>query len=131
MYGRRILLDGSLSLRELRGAFLNYLIQTSASDLLKLTMRRLWAEGASILASVHDEILLTVKPKCLKQSKALFEEALRKPQFWCLVPMFRCVSRWALVEAGGKHRSTPRRAKNEACSPFDASRFPAEAWGKF
>jgi DNA polymerase I-like protein with 3'-5' exonuclease and polymerase domains len=75
MYGRRILLDGSLSLRELRGAFLNYLIQTSASDLLKLTMRRLWAEGASILASVHDEILLTVKPKCLKQSKALFEEA--------------------------------------------------------
>ena len=75
MYGRRILLDESLSLRELRGAFLNYPIQSSASDLLKLTMRRLWAEGASILASVHDEILLTVKPSRLKQSKALFQEA--------------------------------------------------------
>ena len=75
MYGRRILLDGSLSLRELRGAFLNYPIQSSASDLLKLTMRRLWQEGASILASVHDEILLAVKPSRLKQSKALFEEA--------------------------------------------------------
>lgn len=75
MYGRRILLDGSLSLRELRGAFLNYPIQSSASDLLKLTMRRLWQEGASILASVHDEILLAVKPSRLRQSKALFEEA--------------------------------------------------------
>ena len=75
MYGRRILLDASLSLRELRGAFLNYPIQASASDLLKLTMRRLWQEGASILASVHDEILLAVKPSRLKQSKRLFQEA--------------------------------------------------------
>ena len=44
MYGRRILLDNP-KLRELRGAFLNYPIQSSAADLLKLTMRRLWQEG--------------------------------------------------------------------------------------
>jgi DNA polymerase-1 len=78
MYGRLITLDPSLTLRELRGAFLNYPIQTSASDLLKLTMRYLWQhkeEGISILASVHDELLLTVRPEKIARAKGLLQEA--------------------------------------------------------
>jgi DNA polymerase-1 len=38
LYGRRILLDESLSNRELRGALLNYRVQSTASDMLKMTM---------------------------------------------------------------------------------------------
>ena len=123
MYGRRILLDDSLSLRELRGAFLNYPIQSSASDLLKLTMRRLWQEGASILASVHDEILLAVRPSRLKQTKACSRRPPRRPALSCLVTMFPCVSRWAPARVGGKPPWTPRKTGNEAEPPFDATRF--------
>jgi DNA polymerase I-like protein with 3'-5' exonuclease and polymerase domains len=78
MYGRRILLDESLSLRELRGAFLNYPIQSTASDLLKLTMLGV-LQGAdhhvSIMASVHDEILLAVDLGHLRSAKDLLREA--------------------------------------------------------
>jgi DNA polymerase I-like protein with 3'-5' exonuclease and polymerase domains len=76
MYGRRILLDEALSLRELRGAFLNYPIQTTASDLLKVTMRNLSQGGAIILASVHDEILVAAPSSKLKQTEGLFREAV-------------------------------------------------------
>ena len=76
MYGRRILLDEALSLRELRGAFLNYPIQTTASDLLKMTMLFLLQGGATILASVHDEILVVAPSAKLKAIEGLFREAV-------------------------------------------------------
>jgi DNA polymerase I-like protein with 3'-5' exonuclease and polymerase domains len=78
LYGRRILLDESLSNRELRGALLNYRIQSTGSDMLKMTMLNFWnarPRGVSILASVHDEILLRAKPSKVKAAKALLREA--------------------------------------------------------
>jgi len=78
MYGRRIILDLSLSNREIRGALLNFPIQSSGSDELKLTMVNVWQEkpkGFRLLASVHDEILAVVKPDQVEYAKALLREA--------------------------------------------------------
>jgi DNA polymerase-1 len=78
LYGRRILLDDSLSNRELRGALLNYTIQSTASDLLKMTMLLVWKEApksVSILASVHDEVLLRAEPANVETAKTLLREA--------------------------------------------------------
>jgi DNA polymerase I-like protein with 3'-5' exonuclease and polymerase domains len=78
MYGRRIILDPSLSNREIRGALLNFPIQSSGSDELKLTMVNVWQEnpeGFRLLASIHDEILALVKPDQVKYAKALLREA--------------------------------------------------------
>ena len=88
MYGRRILLDEALSLRELRGAFLNYPIQTTASDLLKMTMRNLLQGGATILASVHDEILVVASFSKLKAMEGLFREAVAQAARAVLVQRF-------------------------------------------
>jgi DNA polymerase-1 len=78
MYGRRIILDPSLSNREIRGALLNFPIQSSGSDELKLTMVNVWQEkpkGFRLLASIHDEVLAIVKPDQVKCAKALLREA--------------------------------------------------------
>ena len=78
MYGRRILLDDSLSNREVRGALLNYAIQSSAADVLKLTMFNVWQaspKGVRLLASVHDEILFLLLPDQVKYAKELLREA--------------------------------------------------------
>jgi DNA polymerase I-like protein with 3'-5' exonuclease and polymerase domains len=78
MYGRRIVLDVSLSNRELRGALLNFPIQSSGSDVLKLTMVNVWQEkpkGFRLLASIHDEILAVLKPDRINYAKALLREA--------------------------------------------------------
>ena len=78
MYGRRIILDPSLSNREIRDALLNFPIQSSGSDELKLTMVSVWQEkptGFRLLASIHDEILAIVKPDQVKYAKALLREA--------------------------------------------------------
>jgi DNA polymerase I-like protein with 3'-5' exonuclease and polymerase domains len=78
MYGRRIILDPSLSNREMRGALLNFPIQASGSDELKLTMVNVWQEkpkGFRLLASIHDEILAIVKPNQVERAKALLREA--------------------------------------------------------
>jgi DNA polymerase I-like protein with 3'-5' exonuclease and polymerase domains len=45
MYGRRLILDDSLSNRELRGALLNFPIQASGADVLKWTMLNIWQEN--------------------------------------------------------------------------------------
>jgi DNA polymerase-1 len=78
MYGRRICLDDSLSNREVRGALLNYAIQSSAADVLKLTMLNIWQaspKGVQLLASVHDEILFLLLPDQVKYAKGLLREA--------------------------------------------------------
>jgi DNA polymerase I-like protein with 3'-5' exonuclease and polymerase domains len=78
MYSRRIILDASLSNRELRGALLNFPIQSSGSDVLKLTMVNVWQEkpkGFRLLASIHDEILAVLKPGRVNYAKGLLREA--------------------------------------------------------
>jgi DNA polymerase-1 len=78
LYGRRILLDASLSNRELRGALLNYAIQSTASDMLKMAILNVWKakpEGVRVLASVHDEVLLCAPPSKVQTAKALLKEA--------------------------------------------------------
>ena len=81
MYGRRILLDETLTGWELRGAFLNYPIQSTASDILKLAMRHILQNapaGVVIMGSVHDEILLACLPSLVTQGKKLLREAARE-----------------------------------------------------
>jgi DNA polymerase I-like protein with 3'-5' exonuclease and polymerase domains len=78
MYSRRIILDASLSNRELRGALLNFPIQSSGSDVLKLTMVNVWQEkpkGFRLLASIHDEILAVLRPGRVNYTKGLLREA--------------------------------------------------------
>ena len=81
MYGRRILLDETWTGWELRGAFLNYPIQSTASDILKLALRHVLQNapaGVVIMGSVHDEILLACDPSPVTRGKELLREAARE-----------------------------------------------------
>jgi DNA polymerase I-like protein with 3'-5' exonuclease and polymerase domains len=78
MYGRRLILDDSLSARELRGALLNFPIQASGADVLKWTMLNIWQENPKwlqLLGSVHDELLAVIQPDHITQARTLLREA--------------------------------------------------------
>jgi hypothetical protein len=78
MYGRRLILDPMLSSREIRGCLLNFPIQASGADVLKLTMLNIWQEHPKwlhLIGSVHDEMLAIVRPAYVTQAKALLREA--------------------------------------------------------
>jgi DNA polymerase I-like protein with 3'-5' exonuclease and polymerase domains len=78
MYGRRLILDPMLSSREIRGCLLNFPIQASGADVLKLTMLNIWQEHPRwlhLIGSVHDEMLAIVRPTYVTQAKALLREA--------------------------------------------------------
>ena len=78
MYGRRLILDDSLSARELRGALLNFPIQASGADVLKLTMLNIWQENPKwlqLLSSIHDELLAVICPEHVSDARTLLREA--------------------------------------------------------
>lgn len=97
LYGRRQRLKGLV--REEGYKFLNYLIQGTAADMLKMAIVELHAAGIPMVAPVHDEIVAHVPEKDAAEVAILMERAMTNfPEVAQHVPLFaepQIVDRWS------------------------------------
>lgn len=97
LYGRRQRLDKPL--RQVGYKFLNYLIQGTAADMLKVATVRLHRQGVPLVAAVHDELVAHVPEADAERTAKLMEEALTDfPKIGAQVPLgaeSNIVKRWS------------------------------------
>ena len=76
--------------------FVNYLIQASASDIMKLGLLNLYHAGFKILSTIHDEVIIEVKKEdtlnSIKEIKDIMENSFKLPAIPIIVDIKSCIN---------------------------------------